>query len=763
LTVFAARAGAQVLPAFSGAEGAGSTASGGRGYEVYHVTNLNDSGPGSFRDAINSRDANGNLTCNNRIVVFDVGGTINLASTPDHLLRTGASNITIAGQTAPGNGIVIYGQGVKLTGTNVVVRNVHFRPGDVETRTRDGLWLETKDSIIDHCSTEWYTDEGISTSDAGANTTVQYCIIAEGLNYGGHSYGGLIGVDVNDTVISYHHNLFADNKSRNPRLGNETNSVNVVDFRNNALYNWSSNCGYSTGNQEGDGSFVGNYYIAGPSTTSSSKRNEAFNGGGANTGIYQSGNKIDPNRNGVFDGTDTGWAMFTGSYTKVTEEFPLPPVTTQSADDALQTVLNYSGAFWWNRDTVDARVVNEVRTGTGAIINHVSDVGGFTYYPEVHRPDGWDTDQDGMPDAWEQSYGLDPNVDDHNGDFDNDGYTNLEEYINQLGWFPPPKPIVWAGGTGRYEIITNWDIPWQPTVNDAVEINSGKAVVGYIGQEAGTLVVGNAAGGTAELAITAGKLTVGNALHVGSAAGAGGMLNVTGGSLTATGPIVLAGGTASTAELKVSKDAYVQAGGLTINSGSGRSTQVTMELDANGNSLIQTTGSATLAGPLDLQSLNSYRPDQGDTFTLIISTGMSGDFDSITTNLQGLLRINRDDPNAGYRPAFSGAVVGTDYVVTFQGARAGDATGDNRIDSSDLAALGASWLKLGGTFTWLEGDFNGDGQVDGTDLASLGAGWWWQGPWPSPAPTDAPLPEPATLVLLAMGGLALIRRRRRRL
>jgi hypothetical protein len=257
---------------------------------------------------------------------------------------------------------------------------------------------------------------------------------------------------------------------------------------------------------------------------------------------------------------------------------------------------------------------------------------------------------------------------------------------------------------------------------------------------------------------------VGGSLYLGYNAGARGTYNLTGGSLTATGPIVMAGGSASTSQLYVAKAATVQAGGLTINSGSGRSTQVKMELDANGHSLIGTTGAVSLAGALDLQSLNSYRPDQGNTFTLITSTGMSGNFSSITTNIQGWLRtdrgvaINLADSNT-YRPIFSGAAVGTDYVVAFQGARAGDATGDNRINGTDLAAVGASWLKPGGTFMWLTGDFNGDGNVNGTDLAALGAGWLWAGAWPGPAPADAPLPEPATVCLLLAGGLLLPRRK----
>jgi hypothetical protein len=175
---------------------------------------------------------------------------------------------------------------------------------------------------------------------------------------------------------------------------------------------------------------------------------------------------------------------------------------------------------------------------------------------------------------------------------------------------------------------------------------------------------------------------------------------------------------------------------------------------------------------LDLQANAGYRPNQGDTFHVMIGFGsISGTFSAITTNLEGWLRTDRDvainlnDPNT-YRPIFSGAVIDAngahDYVATFQGARSGDATGDNRVNSTDLSVFGAHWLKPGGTFTWLEGDFNGDGNVNSTDLAALGANWLWTGPWPGPAPmSDAPLPEPATLALLAMGGLALVRGRKR--
>ncbi|HWP39722.1 MAG TPA: hypothetical protein VNL70_02265, partial [Tepidisphaeraceae bacterium] len=167
-----ATAASAAIPAFPGAEGAAAAATGGRGRDVYHVTNLNESGPGSFRDA---------LSQSNRIVVFDVSGIIRItsASQGDHWFRTGVSNITIAGQTAPGKGIVIQGTGMKFTGTNVVLRNLSFRPGNRwgdQVRTMDGLWLQTRDSIFDHVSVAWASDEGISLSDSVANTTVQYSI-----------------------------------------------------------------------------------------------------------------------------------------------------------------------------------------------------------------------------------------------------------------------------------------------------------------------------------------------------------------------------------------------------------------------------------------------------------------------------------------------------------------------------------------------------------------------------------------------------------
>jgi hypothetical protein len=531
--------------------------------------------------------------------------------------------------------------------------------------------------------------------------------------------------------------------------------------------------------------------------------------------IYQLGNKIDSNHNGILDGNNTGWGMFSGTYTQLGSSFVVSPsFYTQDANVIMAYVLNNSGAFANNRDSVDANVVAQVLTyGTsGAVYNTLAQAGGYPTYTSTTRDANFDTNHDGISNAWELAHGLDPNVANNNGDIDNDGYTNLQEYLMSLLPIAPPKTIVWAGGTaGRYELITNWDIPWQPTLSDPVEIDSGKATVAYLNQEAGTLWVANTTGGSAELAVTAGSLSIGNALYLGSAAnsagtatisggamrvggtftnwsggsaitgggtvalGSGsvarGVLNITGGSLIAAGPIVMAGGSASTAQLYVAKAANVQVGGLLINSGSGRSTQVSMELDANGNSLISSSGAVGLAGALNVQSLSNYRPNQGDAFTLITSTSsLSGDFSSLTSNLvntdpnrnvMGLLirDANASDPNLKYWSAFRGEVDANAYVLTFQGAMAGDATADNTVDGTDFGSLARNYGQSGKI--WTDGDFNGDGVVDGTDFGALARNWGLTGLSPEAAPLDAPIPEPATLMLLAAGGLSLIRRKSR--
>ncbi len=412
---------ASQLPAFPAAEGFGAFALGGRGGDVYHVTNLNDSGPGSLRYGIQTATGP-------RTIVFDVSGTIELQSP----LRVDKPFLTLAGQTAPGDGITVAGWTTSIRNTHdVIVRSMRFRPGDINCPAiqDDSLNVyRATDVIIDHVSASWSIDETLSVTESD-RVTVQWSLITESLNNschvkGPHGYASLIAFG--NGGVTYHHNLFAHHVSRMPRPGSEIR----LDFVNNVLYNWGSKAGYTGANPDSPQiNYVGNYGVAGPSTPTSRLYN-VFQGGGTDTQIYQSGNFIDGNRNGVRDGVDAGWAMFNGFYTPIDSRFDFPQIQTDGAQTAYDRVLAGAGASLV-RDAVDARVLNDVVDETGGIIDSQSQVGGWPALESRQPP--LDTDQDGMPDFWEILFGLDPNnAEDRNGDFDGDGYTNLEKYLNGL-------------------------------------------------------------------------------------------------------------------------------------------------------------------------------------------------------------------------------------------------------------------------------------------------------------------------------------------
>lgn len=439
----------EIAMAFPGAEGFGREATGGRGGRVIKVTNLNDAGPGSLREAVNASGA--------RIVVFDVSGTIALKSGLS--IRNG--NITIAGQTAPGEGICLKNYALGIDADNVIIRYLRFRLGDESGQESDALGGRFhKNIIIDHCSMSWSVDECTSFY-ANENFTLQWSIIAESLrnsvhSKGAHGYGGIFG----GRKASFHHNLLAHHDSRNPRFGEEAGKAfaltDLVDYRNNVLYNWASNSAY--GGEAMNINIVNNYYKPGPATT---KRERIFSpdkNKNVGTEVYDvwgkffiDGNVVEGSTRATADNWTYGvYNQFHSSYGTVSEAdktamrltaaHPVGNnVTTHSAQEAYTKVLDFAGASF-RRDAVDARIVLSVKNGTYTangsggsmlgIIDSQKDVGGW---PELKTaPALPDADNDGMPDAWEKVQKLDPTRANAAGRNLSTGYDNIEVYINSL-------------------------------------------------------------------------------------------------------------------------------------------------------------------------------------------------------------------------------------------------------------------------------------------------------------------------------------------
>jgi hypothetical protein len=416
---------ANAQPAFPGAAGFGAFALGGRAGDVYHVTNLNDAGPGSLRAGIQT-------AAGPRTIVFDVSGTMYLQS-PLYIFRP---YLTLAGQTAPGDGITIAGWPTIITNTHdVIVRYMRFRPGDINCPRIQGDSLSVDlatDVILDHISASWSIDEVLSVTNSD-RVTVQWSFITESLDNschleGAHGFGSLLRYG--SGFLSFHHNLYAHHRNRSPRLGDDL----ALDFVNNVVYNYGGtnggDAGYSGPAEEGTPrlNYVGNYVVAGP-TTPTSRRSRAFNGGSTNTLIYQSGNLIDGNLNGARDGVDTGWTMFVGAYTRMGGRFDFPALRSDTAVLAYARVLASAGASL-ARDAVDRRVISEVVNEGGRVINSQRDVGGFPDLRTSAAP--VDSDSDGIPDEWERRHTLNPADRGDGAALDASGYSNLELYLNEL-------------------------------------------------------------------------------------------------------------------------------------------------------------------------------------------------------------------------------------------------------------------------------------------------------------------------------------------
>lgn len=424
---------------FPGAEGAGANTTGGRGGDVYYVTTLADANTaGTLRYGINNAPAGGRTIC------FAVSGNIALNST----LTINKPNITVAGQTAPGDGICIQDESFNIAANNIIVRHMRTRLGTNNLAEADGMWINGGTNIIvDHLSASWSVDETLSTSRSVANLTVQNCFINESLKNsihikGEHGYGGIISAAA-DATYSYHHNLYAHNSSRNPRVGSDSQAGTLrLDFRNNVVYDWGFYAGYSGDTNENvEMNYVSNYFVAGPIST----QTKAFVGGAITTSIYQSGNFIDNNKDNLFNGSNTGWGMFGGAFTQLAAPLAVPAMPTDTPSVALQRVMAQSGAMPWRRDPVDQRVIASFRNHVGTTIDFINpttfagdyitngtDIGVNPWPTLASETAPVDTDSDGMPNWWELSVGLNPNNAADRNNIDVSGYTELEVYLNWL-------------------------------------------------------------------------------------------------------------------------------------------------------------------------------------------------------------------------------------------------------------------------------------------------------------------------------------------
>lgn len=506
-----AKAAASV-PAFPGAVGGGKYATGGRGGEVVHVTNLNDSGEGSFRDAVSKP---------NRIVVFDVSGTIELEG---NILVS--SNVTIAGQTAPGgSGITLKNYKLGMAGDNIICRYISSRPGPYKsTSSGNDAWGGAKgsNSIIDHCSMSWTTDEQWGLYSNNEYYTVQYSIIGPSDSWGGHSKGiHGFGMMMGNGYLTFDHNLIVHNVSRNFR--GKIPGTKTADFTNNVIYNWAYETAYGT---IGHLNYVGNTLKMGNGTTGGLRYvNVDSSTNPQNFSIYLTGNRM-LNKDGSVYGSITynNWAGVTyksglgkneantrsnsAFSTMINGENVSTAMTAESAEASYNNVIKYAGNGISPdlRTAVDKQVTYETMTGTGnlsgtapyseadstqqATISKYKIQCGTVYkYPgSVLSKTIKDTDNDGMPDEWELARGLDPaDPGDTNGDYCGQGYTNIEYYINDLTIDSFPSGVVKLSpemseplpSKSAFELIEAEDFDDQYGIK-AEDCSEGGQNIGYI-------------------------------------------------------------------------------------------------------------------------------------------------------------------------------------------------------------------------------------------------------------------------------------------
>ncbi len=480
------------IPAFPGAEGGGRFSFGGRGGKVYVVTSLEDSGPGTLREACEAAGP--------RIVVFGVAGIIHLKMP----IFIEAPYITIAGQTAPGDGICIADEGLQDNAHDVVIRYLRMRRGVQDIYFRHGVHYGNPvgNILLDHLSASWGNDQNLDTYRhmynppgggtaqklPSVNVTIQWCISSEGLNTWNHAFGG----DWGGRNTGFHHNLLACNTGRNPSIAMSYD----FNFVNNVLFNWRHRT-VDGGDEKSTINMINNYFKPGPATPDSAVRHRIVKPAGRQTKtdpvprwgkVYAAGNVVEGDDAVTKDNWDGG-VQFDVAPNKVSPEdegdaapgdeakikeiipkvrvdqpFPMPAMTIQKAEDAYASVLEHAGATLPRRDPVDQRIIEEVRTGKtwgmgkdipitppkglaknnigvagNGIITDISQVGG---YPEYGGDPVTYTQHDGIPDWWKKKYGLDVNDPDlASKDCNGDGYTNIEKYLDGLD---PSQKIDWT-------------------------------------------------------------------------------------------------------------------------------------------------------------------------------------------------------------------------------------------------------------------------------------------------------------------------------
>ncbi len=476
--------------AFPSAEGFGKYASGGRNGTVYHVTNLNDTGPGSLRDAVSAPD---------RIVVFDVGGVINIT---DRIVIH--KNVTVAGQTAPGDGIVIYGNGIALNDDsgNSIIRYIRIRMGKNGDSGKDAVGISAGTNyMFDHVSVSWGRDGTFDINGSGIDDiSIQDCIISQGINNSNHSTGGLM----QSGKFSVIRTLWIDNKTRNPK------GRGPIEFINSVLYSWREH-GFIMGDTEGvsECNLIGNYFISGPESAADSY----ITGTTPSFALYPSDNWLDDNKDGTLNGTELSAAG--GGYKTATIKstpFGYYGVNTLlSASDAVDHIISHAGASL-SRDAVDKMLIEQLSSfGTlGGIIDTEDDngiSGGVGIVNNGTKP--LDTDGDGMPDAWEDSNGTNKSVDDAMTISVN-GYANIENYVNSINEALPflKYPVNISGSAiSPSEILLEWtnveDSADQLIIEYGVTVTDFTDTITIAGDAISTTITGLQSGTTYHFRIMA--------------------------------------------------------------------------------------------------------------------------------------------------------------------------------------------------------------------------------------------------------------------